>query len=459
MKKTKGSIYSKLVFSYIVFSVLVLLSLVVCLWFVAFLQTQGTLQSISPYNITTQASCLELETGIAGLGGWTEHLDESYVVTDIYGTKQTDIITYQTADLLELTNGNKSSDCPYIGFLNKATDREGYYLIIYHRADVELRPTFMYSAENTDARWNTLVLCLFFSIFIGLCLMMGSYLSRRIRKPLRNISAGMEQMKAGNRAVTLAFEAEAEFAEIRDTFNLMSAELEQAELEKESAEAKKNKMLLELSHDIRTPVSTINSFAIALEQDMVVDKQEYYRTIRMKAARISDLVDDMFTVLKMKSAGYSLHKTQADICEFLRVQCAEYYQPAQEVNLAMNIDIPETKLLYTADYDLLARAIGNLLSNAIKYNRTGHQLAVALQQTAHHVFITVSDDGSPIASNLRDTLFDDFSRGDTARKSDGGTGLGLSITKTIIEKHNGTVSYQCENSQNIFCITLNLDSE
>jgi len=452
----KISIYKKLVLSYILFSLLMIIMMAISLIGIAWLQTEGNLDSAYPYDIINERVCREYLPGIKGLNGWVEKLDDNYRVIEVYGEKRTDNDIYTPAELYQLISGDKDSPTEYIGFLNQSEDHSGYYLVHYHRSDIQIETTIMYSAENSNPLWGRLTMVIFLILFIGTCLLMATYLSRRIKRPLRNLSGAMNQFKTGEEAIVLDFKAEAEFAEIRDTFNMMTQSLAETRWEKEKAEDRKNKMMLELSHDIRTPISTINSFAVALYEGMVKeeDKQDYYKTIHMKAVRVSNLADDIFTMLKMRSGDYQLQKNREDICEFLRRQCAEYYQDAQEKGLEMIIDIPEKEIYYEADYDLLTRVIENLLTNAIKYNCTGKKLEVRMEKKEGRIMISVVDDGMAIAEEIRDRLFDDFTRGDSARKSDGGTGLGLSIAGAIVEKHGGNIRYECCNNENHFIIVL-----
>jgi len=455
-EKSGISIYKKLIFSYVLFALIIIMIFVVCILGVSMARTGGSFDNEDLYIITTGKECQSRLATITGFAGWVEQLDESYRVVEVYGEKKTAEMGYSQDQLYDLISGHQAGQTEYVGFINENKEDSGYYLIQYYRQDIELNPAIMYSPENSDSTWNTVFVLLFIVLFAGACVLLGSYLSSRIRRPLRTLSNAMNQVKAGEASVLLDFKAEAEFAEIRDAFNIMTRSLEEARQQKEEAEAKKNKMLLELSHDIKTPISTIRSFAVALEQDMVKeeDKPGYYNTIHLKAVRITSLADDMFTMLKMRSGDYQLQKKQEDICEFLRKQCAEYYYDALEKGLQMTVDIPETEISCAADYTLLTRVVGNLLSNAVKYNQTGKSIEVKIKKIQDRIKIWVSDDGEPIADEIRLTLFDDFIRGDRARKSDGGTGLGLSITKAVVEKHGGDIYYEYANEMNHFIIVL-----
>lgn len=475
-KSKKGSLYRKLVCSYVLFSLLVVLLFSVCLVIVSMLLSNGNLPGLVPYTLTDQESCEKAMPGIQNLKGWIEELDEEYQVRAVMGDKRTPQDSYMSRELFRLTSPDDTYSKEYVGFLNERTDEKGYYLVILGRTEMRLGTTILYGPDNRDTRWEKLFLAMFFGLFVIMCILMAQYLNRRIKRPLQYLTEGMERVRTGERDVQLSFQTEAEFAQIRDAFNVMSKSLETARREKEEAECRKNKMLLELSHDIRTPIATISSYAVALKQDMVCaeEQKKYYETIRSKAERVNLLADDMFTMLKMQSSEYELYRTKGDICEFLRRECVEYFGDAQDQGLSMEVDIPEESIWVKADYSLLKRVMGNLLSNAVKYNHTGKEIAVTLfvnhtqsgqgdrssmaeadlNKRNRVVQIEVADDGNPVPEQLRDHLFDDFVRGDQARRTDGGTGLGLSIARAILRKHGGELSYQYKDGKNCFLAVL-----
>lgn len=479
-KMNKGSLYRKLVGSYVVFSLLTVFVFILCLVLVSAVVSKGNLPGLVPYTLSDQKSCEKAMPGLENIKGWIEELDENYQVRSVMGEKRTKKESYTPLDLFRLTSPNTLKSPEFVGFLNERTDKEGYYLVILGRTEMQLNTTLLYGPDNSDTRWEKLFLILFFGLFAGMTALMAHYLSRRIKRPLMYLAEGMERVRKGERDVRLDFHAEAEFAAIRDAFHVMSRGLEDARREKEEAERKKNKMLLELSHDIRTPIATICSYALALLQGLAAkeDLKKYYETIQCKAERINLLTEDMFTMLKMQSSEYPLHRTREDICEFLRRECAEYFEDAQAKGLEMLIDIPEQPIWMEADYYLLKRVMGNLLSNAMKYNSTGSKIAVTLHadetrndtsevsrhpesnfQTRSGIWIKVEDDGEPVAEELREHLFDDFTRGDPARKTDGGSGLGLSISKAIVEKHGGELSYQYTGKRNCFLVYLTVSRQ
>jgi len=223
-------------------------------------------------------------------------------------------------------------------------------------------------------------------------------------------------------------------------------------------ERQKSQMLLELSHDIKTPIATIKSYANALEEGLVPEekKQNYYRTIDAKAERVKNLSEDMFVMLKMDNPEYEINAEQTDLCEYLRRICVEYYDEITDADFEFEIDIPDEPVNIMADKGLMNRVIANLLDNAMKYNYSGKYIGVRLIQDRDKVIMDVSDDGKEIEEKFAARLFEAFARGDAARKTDGGTGLGLAITQLIVKRHGGTVEYLRDAGKNIFRVTLQI---
>ena len=182
--------------------------------------------------------------------------------------------------------------------------------------------------------------------------------------------------------------------------------------------------------------------------------QEYYHIIDVKADRVRALSEDMFVMLKMDNPNYHLQLEHLDLCEYLRKLCAEYYDEITSKGLEFEVDIPEEKVERKLDAGLFARVVENLLSNAGKYNKTGKLVGVRLVQKNEDIIFEVRDDGEAINEDFVNQMFRAFTRGDSARKTDGGTGLGLAISRIIVEKHGGTIRYLREKDENVFRVTL-----
>lgn len=454
-KQRKKRIFTKLILCFVVLPILLILTAFVCLLLDIAVTTGGGLEIPFPYSIVSEDGQLQNIEVLTEIGGWVEELDEQYRILQIYGEKQSDVQQYTQADIYDLLSVDGKSD--FLGFLFDSP-RGGYYLCLYRRGNFRVTFNLLLNGDGTTtAYWRSnLFLLLFFVLAAMEVLLFSIYLRRKIKMPLERLTEGMERFQSGESGVLLDVPEEAEFQQIVETFNLMTRALERQKQENAKLVAQKNQMLLELSHDIKTPIATIKSYANALEAGLVPEekKTDYYRTIDRKAERVTALAEDMFFLLRMDNPDYLPAMEPTDLCEFLRKICAEYYEEIEEAGFHFCIEIPEESIWANLDERLFVRVVGNLLSNALKYNQTGKQIGVSLKRRDSRIAIEIFDDGQAIDAALAGQMFTAFVRGDKTRKSDGGTGLGLAISKVIVEKHGGEIEYRRADRRNLFSIFL-----
>lgn len=447
--KLKKSIFTKLIGSFILYAIMIVLTFILCLILSIVFIGDGDINSVRPDKVIDEnGNIVNLET-VQKMKGWVEELDGEYKVIKIYGEKQNEETSYTQEDILEITSAYGKTE--YIGFFVQPENSSKRFLCIYDRDVMQLKPTVILNNSKTpDIFW------LFFPLSIIEILLISFYLKKKIKKPLDKIVEGMESLKSGDDNARINIRTEAEFEKIVDTFNAMAEELLTEKIEKEQLTKKKNQMLLELSHDIKTPVATIKSYANALEAGLVPEekKKDIYRIIDAKVNRVQKLTDDMFMMLKMDNPDYKLNPEAVNLSEYLRQLCAEYYEEITEAGFEFVIDIPESEIKTNIDTDLFSRVVGNLLSNAKKYNKTGDTISMSLVENSDKIILAVFDNGNEIDKAFAEQMFDAFSRGDKARKTDGGTGLGLAISRIIVEKHDGNLKYCRKGNENVFEIII-----
>lgn len=211
--------------------------------------------------------------------------------------------------------------------------------------------------------------------------------------------------------------------------------LAQEVAQKLARDQRRNLMLSDIAHDIKTPITTICGYSKALSEGVVdeKDRQSYLDAIYAKAMRMDELVTLLFEYVKLESEGFTLRREPGDLAELTREMAALLYADFEDREMELVLEIPEVRVPFEMDRLQLGRAVTNLLTNAVRYGKEGGRVLVRLQDYE----LTVADEGEPIDPEFAAHIFEPFARGDKARSSKGGSGLGLGISRKIVEMHGG----------------------
>lgn len=217
--------------------------------------------------------------------------------------------------------------------------------------------------------------------------------------------------------------------------------MEQEKEQQRAFDRKRNLLLSDIAHDIKTPITTICGYSRALS-DGVVDRereQEYLDAIYAKSMRMSELITLLFEYVKLDSEGYVLHREKLDFAELVRESAAMVYPDYEEKKISVEIDVPEEAVFCEADRLQMGRAVMNLLTNAARYGKPGGKVLIRLRERT----LVVADDGLVIEPEFAEHIFEPFTRADKARTTHGGSGLGLSISAKVVEMHGGKLELDC----------------
>ncbi|WP_152392751.1 sensor histidine kinase [Paenibacillus guangzhouensis] len=363
---------------------------------------------------------------ITTLGGQLDILDERRRVV-FHNEQPTDLSERYTAEqLLERLYDRPEERHKYTLVPFQTFDGKSYSLLL----------AMPKQHSNFYVQLN-LVLLLLFGIAVYIY---SRWTARRITGPLEMIAKTITRMRDGHYGERMSFVANEEFNLIQDHFNEMSAHLERSELENKRLMQSKQQMMLDLSHDLKTPVTTIQGYAKALHLGFVDSPDQQARYLKMiydKSVVVTSLVDDMFQLAMLDSEEYPFAPQQGDFAEFIRHIAIDNIELFENKGQELVVDIPNGKIMLRFHTNSMYRAVSNLLSNACKHNPPGTVVTLELIDAEQAVRLHVSDNGSGIPQGLRDVLFEPFVRGDESRQSSGGTGLGLAIAKKAIERHGG----------------------
>ena len=219
--------------------------------------------------------------------------------------------------------------------------------------------------------------------------------------------------------------------------NKVNELLERDKEQRRQFDRKRNLLLSDIAHDIKTPITTICGYSRALADGVVTEEkqQEYLDAIYAKSMRMSDLITLLFEYVKLDSEGYALQKEEGDFAELVRESTALLYADFEEKDMQVDIRVPENPVPYEMDKLQMGRAVTNLLTNAIRYGRQGGKVLIQLEEGV----LTVADDGMEIEPEFAGHIFEPFSRADKARSTKGGSGLGLSISAKVVQMHGGSL--------------------
>lgn len=277
-------------------------------------------------------------------------------------------------------------------------------------------------------------------------------MSEQLSKQIHEITQGLKQMEQGQFDALIP-EGAGDFGLIAASINRMARKLDQLIRDERLAEQTKHDLITGVSHDLRTPLTSILGFLELIEKDRYQDEVElrYYINIAYeKALTLQQLIDDLFEYTRVNN-GLPLHKSRIDMVGFIQ-QLADEFVPTLEKHKAeLRIEASEPVLELEADGSLLVRSYENLISNAIRYGGEDKYVDLKLFTAEGHLVIQVINYGPPIPERDIPHLFDRFYRVERSRsKQTGGTGLGLAIAKSIVEAHGGRIEVQSNQERTLF---------
>jgi signal transduction histidine kinase len=287
------------------------------------------------------------------------------------------------------------------------------------------------------------------SMLFIILLLLVAYLHHSIVYPLTLLEKNIENINYKGRTLPLALHRNDEIGALSSKFADMVKKLE-------TAYNQQIDMISSISHDLKTPLTSIMGYIERLLLGSVKTeekKQEYYKIVYKKSQDIENLIEEFTDFAKNEMDCARIEKTPVNVREFYNSICSEYSQELQvfNVDFEFNSDVNED-IWMEVDIKKIRRVFANLISNSLKYS--SGPLKVTLRCTAdkNSVTFSVEDNGKGVPPEELSSIFNKFYRVDKARSpGKGGTGLGLAICKSIIEGHGGEIkAYSaCDNGLGI----------
>lgn len=268
-----------------------------------------------------------------------------------------------------------------------------------------------------------------------------------ILRSIRDIATQTKRISDGLLGTKAVPTGPREIRELAHQFNDMSEKLQESFERLRNMEKARRQLVENVSHDLRTPLASIRSYAEAL-QDKVVDDEEtlrlYLATIKQETDRLSGLIDDLFQLSRLQAGAEAFEPISChpddlilDILQSLSLQL-------EKKQIMLKTDIPDRLPMVQAVPSQIKRVLGNLLQNAIRHSPVGgHMLLEVTMEGETAIRISVTDQGEGIALEEQSRIFERFYRTDKSRSREkGGAGLGLAIAQSLVELHGGKIGVE-----------------
>lgn len=275
---------------------------------------------------------------------------------------------------------------------------------------------------------------------------------------LQRIFDNTSELARGNFAPDLPIKGKSTLAQHANHINMLKHGVKLSQREQEKSERLKTELITNVSHDLRTPLTSIITYTELLKApDLVAaDREAYVEIIDRKSKRLKVLIDDLFEASKMASGNIELSKTRVDLVQLLQQALAEHDETISASNLQFRVSMPDTAVYANVDGQKVWRVFDNLIRNILHYSLENTRVYITLESKGDQVEISFKNVSKYELGGNIDEMFERFKRGDASRHTDG-SGLGLAIAKSIIDLHEGNLTIKVDGD--LFSVTVQLRTE
>lgn len=263
---------------------------------------------------------------------------------------------------------------------------------------------------------------------------------RGIEKKLKQVSRKLEEIsESGSDEKVMVFTDNPALMELDSQINRLLLDRQKMKAEFKRGELASKKMLANISHDIKTPLTVILGY---LEIMRLADADnEMLEKVETKAKQVMDLINQFFTLAKLEAGDTDITISKIDISELCRESALSFYEILLQKNFEVEISIPDKAVYVQGEKNALQRILFNLLSNAVRYGSDGKYLGIFLHEDQNSVSIDVTDKGKGIEKEFADRIFERlYTMEDSRNREVQGNGLGLTIAKNLAAALGGGLS-------------------
>lgn len=310
---------------------------------------------------------------------------------------------------------------------------------------------------NNDSGFMLLVLLVNFIVFI---LIMSFIFMKRmniITDYIKKISTSVNEVSKGNMDIEIPINSHNELGDLAQDINEMVLSIKSFIDKEREWEKSKNNLITNVSHDLRTPLTSIIGFIELIKNRRFKDDNEfehYCEVAFIKSKELKYSIDQLFEFTKVTNNDIKLNKNVFCINELIQQVTMGFIPLFQENHMKYRISSNNSKIDICADANLIVRVFENIISNAIKYGSSGEFLDIILGREGDKAVINFVNYGDMISEKDLIKLFEKFYRVEKKSNKKEGTGLGLAISKTIVEMHGGSIRVNSSKEKTEFKVII-----
>lgn len=292
------------------------------------------------------------------------------------------------------------------------------------------------AAIQSESVYHTDIINICFLIFMVLMFFVMVYLFSVTVVPLHMIARAAKEYTDGNFDYPLEIGSHDEYGTLADSVTYMAGEIK-------SLDDYQKKFVANISHDFRSPLTSIKGYAAAiLDGTIPVEMQgKYLGIILFEAERLTKLTTNLLELNRFENQGVFLEVTVFDVNSVIKQTAETFEGSCTQKNLSIQLVFSEKEMYVSADIGKIQQVLYNLIDNAIKFSPDNSEIRIHTEEQGEKVFVSVKDQGIGIPKESQKKVWERFYKTDVSRGKDKkGTGLGLSITKEILSAHNENIN-------------------
>ncbi|MEW9097115.1 MAG: HAMP domain-containing sensor histidine kinase [Clostridiaceae bacterium] len=375
--------------------------------------------------------------------GWIQILNEDFSEIYTFNSPKGIPKTYTPISIVHAHKYDMLDYSVYIG--EKVVGNRTLSYLIGFPANHVSKYTLEFNPSTVYKIMSGFLIIIILNIIIAI---IGAYLffGRKMGKPLDRIVEGIDELSQGN--YERSYKEYGIYKNVFSNLNNLNLKLKESKIKREELDIMREDWISSISHDIKTPLSSIKGFAeIMKDKDYDFSKEEildYSDIIWSKSCYIETLIEDLNLTYKLKNNSTEPNKLKFNIVFLIQNTIIEILNDPMYSTRNINFETSNETIYYFGDEALLKRAFSNLIINSIVHNSNDVKVLISVHEDENNIYLNIKDNGKGISSKDLPYIFERYYRGTNTTSSKEGSGLGMAIAKEIIIKHGGNVSIKSE---------------